>query len=262
MEIATQSDFPGIRKVWRLRVTQRRVDANRRNAAHSTGPRTPQGKARVRLNAIRHGFRARDETCLAAAGDNAARLIATNIEGLAEYFHPGTAEEKAIVADIALNMWKADRASVLEMQSRWWEKSSSDPDWPRTQSWLNALMRYDNRAHRVIYRGYDALLKARRIRDKIAKNARTNPLAPGRDPLSSPECLAGEAAAARERSDGDGSGVRFSHDVAAPLRENARTNPLAGEYRGLHPHPSVTVHAKQARTAPATLSHDSMGEDS
>lgn len=34
--------------------TQRQIDANRRNAAKSTGPRTEAGKARSKLNALCH----------------------------------------------------------------------------------------------------------------------------------------------------------------------------------------------------------------
>ena len=38
--------------------TQKQIEANRRNAQHSTGPRTPEGKAAVRFNALKHGLAA------------------------------------------------------------------------------------------------------------------------------------------------------------------------------------------------------------
>jgi len=39
-------------------LSQRQVDANRRNAQLSTGPRTPEGRAAVDLNALRDGLTA------------------------------------------------------------------------------------------------------------------------------------------------------------------------------------------------------------
>jgi len=36
--------------------SQKQIDANRRNAERSTGPRTPEGKAIVKNNALKHGL--------------------------------------------------------------------------------------------------------------------------------------------------------------------------------------------------------------
>src|SRR4051812_27121140 len=43
----------------RSMISQRKIDANRRNAKKSTGPRTEEGKDRVKLNALKHGLTAR-----------------------------------------------------------------------------------------------------------------------------------------------------------------------------------------------------------
>ena len=40
--------------------SERQKAANQANARRSTGPQTPEGKAVIRLNALRHGLLARD----------------------------------------------------------------------------------------------------------------------------------------------------------------------------------------------------------
>ena len=41
-------------------ISDKQHQANRENAQHSTGPTTPEGKAAVRLNALKYGLRAQD----------------------------------------------------------------------------------------------------------------------------------------------------------------------------------------------------------
>jgi hypothetical protein len=43
-----------------MKVTPAKIEANRKNSLKSTGPKTPQGKAVVRYNALKHGILARE----------------------------------------------------------------------------------------------------------------------------------------------------------------------------------------------------------
>ena len=47
--------------------TDKQIAANRLNAQKSTGPKTPEGRAAVRLNAIKHGLTAQS---LVLPGEN------------------------------------------------------------------------------------------------------------------------------------------------------------------------------------------------
>jgi hypothetical protein len=80
-----------------LALTTRRLEANRRNAARSTGPRTAAGNAHVARKAIKHGFfvGAQRRT------EQQRRDFAEIFDGLSEDFKPQGDAEEICVATIA-----------------------------------------------------------------------------------------------------------------------------------------------------------------
>jgi hypothetical protein len=76
-----------------LVLTQRRIEANRRNAARSTGPRTAQGKARVARNPIKHAFFVAPEKW----SPGQRRDFAETLDGLRDDLRPqGVLEEGCV----------------------------------------------------------------------------------------------------------------------------------------------------------------------
>ena len=61
--------------------SEKQIEANRRNAQKSTGPRTEGGKSRSRMNALRHGFASAGQVRRACIADVAFR----ERDGAAEY---------------------------------------------------------------------------------------------------------------------------------------------------------------------------------
>jgi len=99
-----------------LALTQRRLEANRRNAARSTGPRTAKGKARVTRNAIKHGFFADSARWTAQQH----RDFAETFVGLCDDFKPQSEREQICVAVIADSfvrmaaMWRYEGIAALK----------------------------------------------------------------------------------------------------------------------------------------------------
>jgi hypothetical protein len=88
----------------------RQVEANRRNALKSTGPRSTNGKHASRRNALRHGFTA--ETVIEPL-ENLEEYREFEAAILAEYL-PQTPVEQELVRRLASLFWRLRRATSIE----------------------------------------------------------------------------------------------------------------------------------------------------
>ena len=88
----------------------RQIEANRRNAFNSTGPRTEAGKRRSRRNAVRHGLTA--ETVIELLEDaEDYRLFEAAV--IADY-DAQSAVERELVLRLASVLWRLRRATTME----------------------------------------------------------------------------------------------------------------------------------------------------
>jgi hypothetical protein len=88
----------------------KQIEANRRNARLSTGPRTIEGRARSSRNAIRHGLTA--ETVVAPLED-LEDYTAFELAITAD-FEARTAVERELVLRLSNLLWRLRRATTIE----------------------------------------------------------------------------------------------------------------------------------------------------
>src|SRR5687768_434968 len=119
-------------------ISQVKLDANRRNALRSTGPRTAEGKRRSSMNALKHGLRAPGITTTTTTttgsdaidrprtrrmqnmslspvlpGESASTYETIKAE-LEDDFHPRTPVERWLVENVAAQLWRLMRAADVE----------------------------------------------------------------------------------------------------------------------------------------------------
>ena len=90
--------------------TEKQLEANRRNAQRSTGPRSTDGKSRSRLNALRHNLTGQVTTMTDA--DRAAHN--QFIESMIADLDPQGALELQLATHVASDCWRLNRASAIE----------------------------------------------------------------------------------------------------------------------------------------------------
>ena len=156
--------------------TIKQIDANRRNAQNSTGPRTSEGKAHSAANGLKHGLTA---TQIVLPSEDAAEF-----DELAQAFRaehdPQTPTELILLDQLIAAAWRLRRARSLE--TGFYERQirplnhynpEKDPAEHVTQiylsdigpkSMIDSLARYESRMERSFYRALAELRKLRASR--------------------------------------------------------------------------------------------------
>ena len=102
--------------------SEKQLLANRRNSQRSTGPRTPEGKAAISQNALKHGLRARG--ILFVPTDEELRTVR---DCLAAEWRPQNQEEQDLLEQMAVALYRRARFEELESD---WQVRLLDPEFP------------------------------------------------------------------------------------------------------------------------------------
>jgi hypothetical protein len=146
-------------------ISPAKLEANRRNALRSTEPKTERGKERARLNALRHGMRAKE---LVARGEDFADFGRFSAE-LGATLKPGDAFEEQLVEDIAMSSWRLRRVwraegAVMQRAARdsdaWENRKRAPVPFTLANHELERLSRYEAGLQRSLQHAY-ALLERR-----------------------------------------------------------------------------------------------------
>ena len=93
-----------------MSVSNLQLAANRKNAAQSTGPRTPEGKKRSSLNALRHGLTGQ----VVVMPNEDLKAYLAFIELYVKDLNPATEPEKQLAQDMANSQWRLNRSASVE----------------------------------------------------------------------------------------------------------------------------------------------------
>ncbi len=95
-------------------ISEKQLEANRRNASQSTGPKTEAGKQASRMNSVSHGLLAKAVVITAGDYQEDEQEFGQLLEDLREQFTPVGVAEDLEVQKIALCYWRKMRAVRYE----------------------------------------------------------------------------------------------------------------------------------------------------
>ena len=141
-----------------------RIEINRANAQHSTGPKTPEGKKQSSLNALRHGLTGQ----IVVMPTEDLHAYQLHLESFTDEYHPEGATESNLVQALADTSWRLNRVAALETNLL-----TQDQDPLSIVAALAKLSLHSQRLSRQFERTVTqlrALQQARRLKEKIDLN--------------------------------------------------------------------------------------------
>ncbi|MFN7922018.1 MAG: hypothetical protein U0Q16_18085 [Bryobacteraceae bacterium] len=141
-------------------ITSRKLEANRSNAQHSTGPRTPEGKAVSSQNATTHGLFS--ATFAVSPQDRDEFDIFLELQR--EELRPQGINEELIFSNLVQSAWKIEATRRLEAQALAEQNEAN----------LDKYSRYAARFERAYYRALSELRKLQT--ERAQRDASTQPM--------------------------------------------------------------------------------------
>jgi len=188
-------------------ISERQQDANRRNAAKSHGPITPEGRAAVRHNALKHGF-------------TAAEIILPTVEEQIDFqqfrlafeqeYKPVGPTEEVLIEEMVTARWRLNRIRKMEpgffalrrevLKEGITEFSTLEPqaqlalivlDDARDTDTYGKMSRYEARFERSFYKALKELQRLQALRPSVSDSGNgtvsQDPVPPDPDPIPAPD---------------------------------------------------------------------------
>jgi hypothetical protein len=155
-------------------MSSRKIEANRRNAQHSTGPKTPEGKAKSSQNSTTHGIFVK--RFLNGAAPEIVAEIEVLAAGIREYYQPVGMLEEILVQKIVIETARYDRVLGFEQK---FEQFTSGPI--HLVACLEHAVRYTTSTSRALFRAIEELERiqaARKGRESSAVSKAAEPALP------------------------------------------------------------------------------------
>jgi hypothetical protein len=135
--------------------TPKQIAANRRNAQKSTGPRTPEGKAACRFNALQSGIDAQAEIIPGEAQDRLESLVAE----YQERFDTDTPDRRMLVDTLVHCEWLLRRLRRAEAELWQYESHRTESDFSSNKHPEGRVIYYADRVFERLQRRIDAVTR-------------------------------------------------------------------------------------------------------